>query len=91
LVQAVMAAYGDSIVWFTAPASAASCRFWKPRWRRSTGSQDESVRNFIVGQACARVMTAAGRGAIVNIGSVSGLRGNAGRAAYGASKAPSSR
>jgi NAD(P)-dependent dehydrogenase (short-subunit alcohol dehydrogenase family) len=41
---------------------------------------------FIVGQACARVMAAAGRGAIVNIGSVSGLRGNAGRAAYGASK-----
>ena len=41
---------------------------------------------FIVGQACARVMAAAGRGAIVNIGSVSGLRGNAGRAAYGVSK-----
>jgi NAD(P)-dependent dehydrogenase (short-subunit alcohol dehydrogenase family) len=41
---------------------------------------------FIVGQACARVMAAAGSGAIVNIGSVSGLRGNAGRAAYGASK-----
>lgn len=41
---------------------------------------------FIVGQACARVMAAAGNGAIVNIGSVSGLRGNAGRAAYGASK-----
>lgn len=41
---------------------------------------------FIVGQACARVMAAAGNGAIVNIGSVSGLRGNSGRAAYGASK-----
>jgi NAD(P)-dependent dehydrogenase (short-subunit alcohol dehydrogenase family) len=44
------------------------------------------VGTFIVGQACARVMAAAGSGAIVNIGSVSGLRGNAGRAAYGASK-----
>jgi len=42
--------------------------------------------NFSVGQACARVMAAAGHGAIVNIGSVSGLRGNAVRAAYGASK-----
>jgi len=41
---------------------------------------------FIVGQACARVTAAAGSGAIVIIGSVSGLRGNAGRAAYGASK-----
>jgi NAD(P)-dependent dehydrogenase (short-subunit alcohol dehydrogenase family) len=36
---------------------------------------------FIVGQACAQVMAAAGSGAIVNIGSVSGLRGNAGRTA----------
>jgi NAD(P)-dependent dehydrogenase (short-subunit alcohol dehydrogenase family) len=41
---------------------------------------------FLVGQACARAMVAAGRGAIVNIASVSGLRGNIGRAAYGASK-----
>ena len=42
---------------------------------------------FLMGQAAARAMIAAGRGgAIVNIASVSGLRGNAGRAAYGASK-----
>jgi NAD(P)-dependent dehydrogenase (short-subunit alcohol dehydrogenase family) len=41
---------------------------------------------FIVGQACARTMAKAKSGVIVNIGSVSGLRGNAGRAAYGASK-----
>ncbi len=41
---------------------------------------------FIVGQACAHVMVKARSGVIVNIGSVSGLRGNAGRAAYGASK-----
>jgi NAD(P)-dependent dehydrogenase (short-subunit alcohol dehydrogenase family) len=39
---------------------------------------------FLIGQACARVMGAGG--AIVNIASVSGLRGNTGRAAYGASK-----
>ena len=25
-----------SIVWSTAPASAASCRFWKPRWKHSS-------------------------------------------------------
>jgi len=42
---------------------------------------------FLMGQAAARAMLAAGRGgAIINIGSVSGMRGNVGRAAYGASK-----
>ena len=41
---------------------------------------------FFVGQAAARVMAAGGGGVIVNVGSVSGLRGNSGRAAYGASK-----
>jgi NAD(P)-dependent dehydrogenase (short-subunit alcohol dehydrogenase family) len=40
--------------------------------------------SFLIGQACARVMRPGG--AIVNIASVSGLRGNVGRAAYGASK-----
>jgi len=41
---------------------------------------------FIVGQAAARVMKETGGGAIVNISSVSGITGNAGRSAYGASK-----
>jgi NAD(P)-dependent dehydrogenase (short-subunit alcohol dehydrogenase family) len=41
---------------------------------------------FIVGQAAARAMKETGGGAIVNIGSVSGITGNAGRSAYGASK-----
>jgi NAD(P)-dependent dehydrogenase (short-subunit alcohol dehydrogenase family) len=41
---------------------------------------------FLVGQACARIMRGHGGGAIVNLASVSGLRGNVGRAAYGASK-----
>jgi NAD(P)-dependent dehydrogenase (short-subunit alcohol dehydrogenase family) len=41
---------------------------------------------FLVGQAAAQVMAAQGRGAIVNIGSVSGMTGNVGRSAYGASK-----
>lgn len=40
---------------------------------------------FLVGQACASAMCKQG-GSIVNIGSVSGTRGNMGRAAYGASK-----
>ena len=42
---------------------------------------------FLCGQACARIMRDGGSGgAILNIASVSGLRGNADRAAYGASK-----
>lgn len=42
--------------------------------------------SFLVAQAAARVMVAQGGGAIVNIASVSGMRGNVGRVAYGASK-----
>ena len=46
---------------------------------------------FLVGQAAARLMAAPARGApggsIVTIASVAGMRGNVGRAAYGASKA----
>ena len=41
---------------------------------------------FIVGQAAARAMRETGGGCIVNIASVSGITGNAGRSAYGASK-----
>jgi NAD(P)-dependent dehydrogenase (short-subunit alcohol dehydrogenase family) len=41
---------------------------------------------FVVGQAVARAMRETGGGAIVNIASVSGMTGNVGRAAYGASK-----
>jgi NAD(P)-dependent dehydrogenase (short-subunit alcohol dehydrogenase family) len=42
---------------------------------------------FIVGQAVARAMVAGGGGSIVNIGSVSGMTGNAQRCGYGAAKA----
>ncbi len=45
------------------------------------------VGSFIVAREAAKRMLPRGRGAIVNIASVSGLRGNAGRVAYGASKA----
>ncbi len=42
---------------------------------------------FLCGQACARIMRDGGQGgAILNIASVSGLRGNSDRAAYGTSK-----
>jgi len=42
--------------------------------------------SFLVGQAAARAMKDAGGGSIVNIASVSGIVGNAGRSAYAASK-----
>ncbi|MDR3522177.1 MAG: glucose 1-dehydrogenase [Acidocella sp.] len=42
--------------------------------------------SFVVGQAAARAMRDAGGGVIVNIASVSGMTGNVGRTAYGASK-----
>ena len=44
------------------------------------------VGSFVVAREAARRMRERGRGSIVNIASVSGIRGNAGRAAYGASK-----
>ena len=44
------------------------------------------VGTFLVAREAAARMVAGGGGAIVNITSVSGLRGNLGRAAYGASK-----
>jgi NAD(P)-dependent dehydrogenase (short-subunit alcohol dehydrogenase family) len=42
--------------------------------------------SFIVARAAACVMKERGGGAVVNLASVSGLRGNKGRSAYGASK-----
>jgi NAD(P)-dependent dehydrogenase (short-subunit alcohol dehydrogenase family) len=44
------------------------------------------VGTFIVARAAARLMRSTGGGAIVNISSISGLRGSKGRSAYGASK-----
>jgi len=44
------------------------------------------VGTFLVGRAAARIMKGKGGGSIVNIASVSGLRGSKGRSAYGASK-----
>ncbi|HRD75631.1 MAG TPA: SDR family oxidoreductase [Hyphomicrobiaceae bacterium] len=44
------------------------------------------VGSFMVGKAAARIMKDKGRGSVVNIASISGLRGSKGRSAYGASK-----
>jgi NAD(P)-dependent dehydrogenase (short-subunit alcohol dehydrogenase family) len=44
------------------------------------------VGSFLVARACAASMGEAGGGGIVNIASISGLRGSSGRTAYGASK-----
>jgi len=44
------------------------------------------IGTFLVGRAAARCMRTRKTGAIVNIASISGLRGSKGRAAYGASK-----
>ena len=44
------------------------------------------IGSFLVGQAVAAAMETTGGGSIVNIASVSGMRGNLGRTAYGASK-----
>lgn len=44
------------------------------------------IGTFLVARAAARRMQARGSGSIVNIASISGLRGSKGRAAYGASK-----
>jgi len=45
------------------------------------------VGSFVTAREAARRMQPRGRGAIVNVSSVSGIRGNAHRVAYGASKA----
>lgn len=45
------------------------------------------IGSFVVAREAARRMQRRGRGAIVNIASVSGIRGNTHRVAYGASKA----
>jgi NAD(P)-dependent dehydrogenase (short-subunit alcohol dehydrogenase family) len=45
------------------------------------------IATYAIGQAVARRMAKEGGGSIVNITSVSGLRANAGRSAYGSSKA----
>jgi NAD(P)-dependent dehydrogenase (short-subunit alcohol dehydrogenase family) len=45
------------------------------------------IGSFVASREAARRMQERGRGSIVNIASVSGVRGNSGRVAYGASKA----
>jgi NAD(P)-dependent dehydrogenase (short-subunit alcohol dehydrogenase family) len=54
-------------------------------WNRVIGIN--LTGSFLTAQAAARVMVEAGGGRIIQIGSISGQRGNMGGAAYGASKA----
>jgi NAD(P)-dependent dehydrogenase (short-subunit alcohol dehydrogenase family) len=86
LVAAVMAAHGriDCMV------NSAGIGADTPFLQTTAATFDRIVAvnlrgTFLIGQACARAMRPGA--AIVNISSVSGLRGNTGRAAYGASKA----
>src|SRR6202035_4256626 len=44
------------------------------------------IGSFVVAREAARCMKERGQGSIINIASVSGIRGNTGRVAYGASK-----
>ncbi|MBG02851.1 MAG: short-chain dehydrogenase [Rhodospirillaceae bacterium] len=54
-------------------------------WNRVLGIN--LTGSFLTAQAAARIMAEAGGGRIIQIGSISGQRGNMGGAAYGASKA----
>jgi NAD(P)-dependent dehydrogenase (short-subunit alcohol dehydrogenase family) len=87
MVRAVMARHGrlDGLV------NSAGIGSYTPFLETSLETFDRVVSvnlrgTFIVGQAAARAMKETGGGAIVNIASVSGVTGNAGRSAYGASK-----
>lgn len=87
LVEAVTQAYGriDCLVHCAGIARVA------PFLDTPLQTFDQVVRTnvhgtFLVCQATARSMLETGGGSIVNVGSVSGLRGNVGRTAYGASK-----
>lgn len=54
-------------------------------WNRVLGIN--LTGSFLTAQAAARIIVEAGGGRIIQIGSISGQRGNMGGAAYGASKA----
>jgi 3-oxoacyl-[acyl-carrier protein] reductase len=55
------------------------------RWQRTLAVNLTGV--FLCGQTAAREMVKAGRGRILNVASVAGLRAGSGRSAYGTSKA----
>ena len=87
VVQAVLTAYGrlDSVV--NAAGIGRASPFLETRIETFDRIIAINLRgSFIVGQAAARAMSGTGGGSIVNISSVSGIIGNAGRSAYAASK-----
>ena len=86
LVEAVLARFGRLDLLVNSAGIGAN----KPFLETPVELFDRILRvnlrgTFLMSQAAARRMPQAG-GSIVNIGSISGLRGNLGRAAYGASK-----
>ena len=67
--------------------SAGTCRRSKPASISSAEMLEVNlIGSFVVSREAAKHMRARGAGSIVNIASVSGIKGNKGRVAYGASK-----
>ena len=70
------------------PASRCSSLCSTPRWPEWERVLAVNLTGpFICTQLCAPLMLANGGGAVVNIGSISGLRASTLRVAYGTSKA----
>lgn len=87
MVEAVVAAHGRVDILVQAAGIAQDVPMLETTPEQLDRILAINVRgSFLVAQAAARAMVAQKRGAIVNIASISGLRGNIGRVAYGASK-----
>ncbi|MEJ1977075.1 MAG: glucose 1-dehydrogenase [Acetobacteraceae bacterium] len=87
LMRSVQAAHGRLDVLVNAAGIAKDVPFLETSLALFDRTIAVNLRGtFLVGQAAARMMVAGGGGSIVNIASISGVRGNVGRTAYGASK-----
>ena len=87
LVEAVETEFGELTGLVNSAGIAQDVPFFETTAAQFRTIYDVNVvGTFLVGKAVALAMRRRGRGSIVNISSVSGLRGNLGRAAYGSSK-----
>jgi NAD(P)-dependent dehydrogenase (short-subunit alcohol dehydrogenase family) len=87
LVGAVMAKYGRLDCLVNSAGIGADVPFLDTTLESFDRIMAINLRgSFIVGQRAARAMRDGGGGAILNVASVSGMVGNMGRSAYGASK-----